>query len=343
MLTHRSGLPRYDSMRFLVKFPMEDLVRRLRYLPPSRTFRDVWQYNNLMYVAAGFTGAKLAGTTYEDLVMRRVFQPLGMRNSTMAVKESQKSPDFAMPHLLNDGIATEAPFYDYQEFGIGPNGAVNSNVDDMLRYLQFHLAGDERVLAAEQLRELHKPVIATRQGDASYSLGWQVDYRGGQRRMSHGGAIMGFTAHVAMFPEKQIGIVVLNNLGSRLPAAAAEELTDRLLGVKGPDRLEELRCRGVTAKPEAAQPVPNTKPSLRLADYAGNYYHPAYGDVRIQAGGARLTAVFNAATVEFRHHHFDTFSTSLGMARFVLDEKGKPSSVYLPVEPAMPPLEFRRQ
>jgi CubicO group peptidase (beta-lactamase class C family) len=73
------------------------------------------------------------------------------------------------------------------------------------------------------------------------------------------------------------------------------------------------------------------------------YYHPAYGDVRIQAGGARLTAVFNAATVEFRHHHFDTFSTSLGMARFVLDEKGKPSSVYLPVEPAMPPLEFRRQ
>lgn len=39
MLTHRSGLPRYDAMRFLVRFPTEDLIRRLRYLPRSYTSR----------------------------------------------------------------------------------------------------------------------------------------------------------------------------------------------------------------------------------------------------------------------------------------------------------------
>src|SRR5262249_34108864 len=44
MLTHRSGLPRHDFIRFSTHLSREELVRRIRYLEPSRTFRDIYQY-----------------------------------------------------------------------------------------------------------------------------------------------------------------------------------------------------------------------------------------------------------------------------------------------------------
>ena len=61
LLTHRSGLPRHDFIRFSTPLTRAELVRRIRYLEPNRTFRDVYQYNNLMYVTAGFLAGEIAG------------------------------------------------------------------------------------------------------------------------------------------------------------------------------------------------------------------------------------------------------------------------------------------
>ena len=85
MLSHRSGLPRYDSMRFLVHFPREELVKRLRYLPPNHSFRDVYQYNNLMYITAGYIASVVGGASWEQLVSERIFKTLGMTSSTVTV------------------------------------------------------------------------------------------------------------------------------------------------------------------------------------------------------------------------------------------------------------------
>src|SRR5262249_11433827 len=83
LLTHRSGLPRHDFIRFSTPLARAELVRRLRYLEPNRTFRDIYQYNNLMYVTAGFLAGEMAGKSWEDLVIERIFTPLGMTNSTV--------------------------------------------------------------------------------------------------------------------------------------------------------------------------------------------------------------------------------------------------------------------
>ncbi len=136
--------------------------------------------------------------------------------------------------------------------------------------------------------------------------------------------------------------MVLNNVASALPNVVAAEAADRLLSVKGPDRLAELRASRPSRR-SGTPAVPNTKPALALADYTGTYQHPAFGDVRIEADGDGLKAVFNAASLSLKHHHYDTFSTSVGLARFSIDEHGKPSTVYLPVESAVPALAFVRR
>jgi CubicO group peptidase (beta-lactamase class C family) len=63
LLTHRSGLPRHDFICVSTYMSREELVHRIRYLEPSATFRQKFQYNNLMYALAGY----LAGLKREQL------------------------------------------------------------------------------------------------------------------------------------------------------------------------------------------------------------------------------------------------------------------------------------
>jgi CubicO group peptidase (beta-lactamase class C family) len=51
LATHRTGLPRHDLVWANAAFPLQELVKSLQYLEPSRDFRTTFQYNNLMYIA----------------------------------------------------------------------------------------------------------------------------------------------------------------------------------------------------------------------------------------------------------------------------------------------------
>src|SRR5204863_6177526 len=82
LVTHRSGLPRHD----LVWYNNQDLSRkeivdRLQYLPPSAELRQRFQYNNLMFLTAGYLIEQLTGTKWEQAVRARIFEPLGMSRS----------------------------------------------------------------------------------------------------------------------------------------------------------------------------------------------------------------------------------------------------------------------
>src|SRR5208337_3967936 len=78
LITHRSGLPRHDLVWYSSDFSREDLLRRLQYLEPNKPLRAKFQYNNLMFMTAGYVAGLLNGTSWEDAVSRRVFKPLGM-------------------------------------------------------------------------------------------------------------------------------------------------------------------------------------------------------------------------------------------------------------------------
>lgn len=66
LASHRSGLPAHDFIRFSTYLPREELIRRIRYLEPNHTFRERWQYSNLMYVVAGYLAGYVEGTTWEN-------------------------------------------------------------------------------------------------------------------------------------------------------------------------------------------------------------------------------------------------------------------------------------
>lgn len=339
MLTHRSGLPRHDFIRFSTYLSREELVRRVRFLPLNHTFREVYQYNNLMFVTAGYLAGVLANSTWEELVQQRIYNPIGMTRSNTSSLDSQKSDDFAKPH--SDG--KEEEFYVYQKYGVGPNGAVNSCVDDMLKYLQMWLdngkANGTQILSPAQMSELKRPVSVVN-ATASYAPGWQIGSYRGHRTIAHGGAITGFRAHVMMLPEKRTAIVAMINDQTGLAQQLVEAQADRILGL---EQEKPLRGFEPSSGRKPPQPVPGTKLSRELAAYTGTFHHPAYGNIRVDSNGENLQVRFDAVTVSLKHFHYDTFSSSMGPVRFVLGTSGEVREMHLPLEAAVKPFVFLKQ
>src|SRR5215471_16439452 len=90
ILAHRSGLPRHDLLGYKSQLTRPELVARLQYLEPNKDLRSEWQYNNLMYVLAGYLIEVISGKSWEEFLQQRLLIPLEMTSSNTSVRLSQR-------------------------------------------------------------------------------------------------------------------------------------------------------------------------------------------------------------------------------------------------------------
>src|SRR5690606_25063037 len=105
---------------------------RLRYLPPSADLRSKFQYQNIMYVTAGYLVGEVAESSWEAFTQTQLLDPLGMSNTNFSADVMQKNPDFALPYIQRNGQIEGIPFYDNDE--MGPAGSINSNLLDLAKW-----------------------------------------------------------------------------------------------------------------------------------------------------------------------------------------------------------------
>ena len=60
----------------------------LRYLRPSADFREMFQYNNLMFETLSYLPEVPLNQTYETYIREHIFKPLSMTASTFSVVEA---------------------------------------------------------------------------------------------------------------------------------------------------------------------------------------------------------------------------------------------------------------
>jgi CubicO group peptidase (beta-lactamase class C family) len=326
LVTHRSGLPRHDPAWFNADFSRAELVRRLRYLEPSKGLREAYQYNNLMLVAAGHLAERLEGSTWEELVRRQLFEPLGMDNPNFLIPRRPRGADHASPYQEDDEHRVrELPFPNLNV--IGPAGSIASSANDMARYVLMYLGKGrwqgKQVVPGSQVAQMQLPQMALRApttfpeiGHTDYGLGLRLTPYRGHKLVHHAGAVDGFTALVSFMPEDDLGVVVLTNLsGSYLPYVLSYEVYDRLLGLKPVDWDARLRQRFEKSEVAARERVrkgreqqkTGTHPSHPLDDYPGSYDNPGYGALQVERSGDHLRIAFHGAQWELRHYHYDVF------------------------------------
>ena len=371
LVTHRSGLPRHDALWYNSTFTRREMVERLRYLEPSKDFRSAWQYNNLMVLTAGYLAGQLAGTSWEELVRARIFGPLGMTGSNFSVTDSEKSPDFAQPYATVKEEIKKIPFRGIDE--MAPAGAINSNIEDMSRYLLFHLSqgkyGDKQLLSATNAQQMQSPQMVIQGalrypeiGHSAYGMAFVVSSYRGHKMVQHGGAIDGFIALLTFLPQDNIGVVVLTNSTVRqLPNIITYNVFDRLLGAepapwsvrlkeqqkKEEESEEEAKKKGYTPRKEG------TQPSHPLADYAGDYEHPGYGvaTIALAEDKAGLKLTYNRLTSPLKHFHYDVFEVpedpldpfEKTKVQFLMSVNGDIDRVLVPLEPNVKEIVFARR
>ncbi len=327
LVTHRSGLPRHDFLWYNnQRSTRAEIVERLRHLELSADLRAEFQYNNLLFMTAGFLAGQLTGGTWEAAVRARLFEPLGMTRTNFSVLESQQDPDHALPYREDDDRNLNViPFRNIDL--IGPAGSVNSSVTEMSRWLLLNLRsgklGDRQLIQPTTLADIHSPHMTTGEtperpdvSQATYGLGWGIDTYRGHRRVAHGGGIDGFITSVMLFPDDDLGLVAFTNVGSGLPALVNQHAADLILGLEPIDwtgeALAELQAgRAVQEEAEAkkgATRVEGTSPSHSLGDYAGDYQHPGYGTLRVELDGETLNLVYNDIRAPLEHWHYDVWN-----------------------------------
>jgi CubicO group peptidase (beta-lactamase class C family) len=331
MVTHRSGLPRHDLVWYSSSFTRDQLVDRLRYLEPSKPLRSTFQYNNLMFLTAGYLGGRINGTSWEELVRQRVLDPLGMPNTKFSSEDARKTTDYALPYRKNwkTEIVSEIEFSHWGD--VGPAGSMNSCIDDMAKYLLMHAnkgtVDGKQILGKNNAEQMQSPQMVLQGtplfpelGESSYGMGLFINTYRGHKHVSHGGNLDGFSAQLSFLPADGIGVVVLTNLnGTALRDLVPYYVYDKLLGldtidwvkryraieIKGRDQELTAEKKGYTGQKTG------THPSHELSDYAGVFEHPGYGTLAIRldsAGGAqKLFMKLNDVERPLEHFHYDTY------------------------------------
>jgi CubicO group peptidase (beta-lactamase class C family) len=332
LITHRSGLPRHDLVWYTSDFTREDLVRRLQYLEPNKPLRSTFQYNNLMFMTAGYIAGQLNGTTWEDAVRARILGPLGMTGTNFSELATQNSGDFGQPYRKGSDLKADVKRIPFDEqcpdtCALGPAGEINSNVTDMSKYVLFHMnqgaAGGKQLLSSNNSVQMQVPQMSIAGAPAfpelsenSYGMGFFLSAYRGHKEVDHGGNIDGFSAELGFLPAEKIGVVVLTNEdGTPLPGIIAYNVFDRMLGleqVPWSKRFLELELKGKQGEQEAkdkgyAPHKTGTRPSHDLKDYAGEYANPGYGLVTITPDGDGFKLTLNKIDRGLVHYHYDVF------------------------------------
>ncbi len=234
LLSHRSGLNRTDLAMITGKLNRAELIQVAAQAKPTAKLGEKFQYQNIMFAAAGEIVANVQKMPWEKFVPNRIFKPLGMKNSTMSIAEMVKQRDYSFGYSYNfDTKVTErTPFREITSSA--PAGSINSSARDMAEWLRFVLNGGtvngKRLVSEKGFDEWLKPQMKVA-GTVSYGFGWFLQTWNGLKVVQHGGNIDGFNSMVAMIPEKKIGFVMLTNvsaspLGNELMSSVWENLIE---------------------------------------------------------------------------------------------------------------------
>ncbi|HTZ47083.1 MAG TPA: serine hydrolase [Verrucomicrobiae bacterium] len=338
LLCHRSGLGLGEGDLMFwphTTFTRDDVVYRLRYLQPKTSFRTTYAYSNVMFVTAGQVVAEVSGKSWDEYLREKIFLPLGMNNTNTSSTAYKPGDNWATPHSKVDGKLQPIALENLDN--AGPAGSINSSVADMSKWVRMQLnrgkipGTDTRIFSEKVSHDMWAQQMIVPVGQAppelknlqahfaGYGMGWGLrDYKG-RKLVNHSGGVAGYVTRVMLVPEENLGVVILTNaeedsafqsvLFHILDCYLGGPTADYIAGFKAGDDKERKEADETMAK-AAQERASQSKPSLPLEKYAGDYSDPWYGKVTIRPENGRLVLNFERTIhglADLQHWQYDTF------------------------------------
>jgi CubicO group peptidase (beta-lactamase class C family) len=375
LLAHRSGLSlgAGDLLYWPpTSYTTEDVVKRLAHVPIKNSFRGHYAYDNILFAVATLVIEKVSGQSYADFIRQHIFKPVGMDESLVDCTYLKPGMDAATGHAPYDfkDVKPVPPMAWLNDPGAG---GIYASVHDLAKWMNVQLAGGQlpdgkRLFSAKSHEDMWtmltpippgkppipemKPLVPDFSG---YGEGWFLSDYQGRKLVWHTGGWPGFVSRLTLVPKLHLGVVVLTNQQS---GAAFNAITYRVLDayldpqhktdwVAAYDKavkLSESHADDSWAKHEAARDK-HSKPSLPLAQYAGTYRDPWYGDIVVSDEGGKLRLRFShtkqlvGTMTPWQHDTFivrwdDRSLNADAFVNFALDDDGHVREVRMqPVSP----------
>jgi D-alanyl-D-alanine carboxypeptidase len=306
LLTHTSGLPNRLNL-----FPSDPHARLIQSSKPGEHFH----YCNAGFEALGYLIEKLDGKPWHASIRKRIFEPLGMRDS------------FAV--ITNDTLHRRARSwvsrYDDQAQGrhaaLSPAGAfmfadaagsIESTPGDMARYMRMLIGRGQgpsgRILSEESFRLLSKPVIESKElsPTAFYGYGIAIDHLDGHTVLRHTGGMASFISSIVVDLDAGFGAFASVNVAHGFRPNPVTIYAIKLLNAEAEKK---------PLPPRPMLPDPNFV--AEAGAYAKTYTSPDGRTIEAVADGTRLFLRIHGETVPLEMVEPDVFiSTARPYAKF---------------------------
>ncbi len=177
LLTHRAGLPK-NAMDWEAHKQKEIKERRLTFLKdnlklPATYKIDKFEYSNFGYMIAACMAEKITGLSWEVLMKKRLFDPLGMSSAGFGAPNTHNQIDQPWGHSWGHpwGLTLFESKWkpdqsDYPE-ALAPAGLLHCSIEDWAKFISLQLSKENPILERKYLNKLIEP-----EGD--YAAGWFI-------------------------------------------------------------------------------------------------------------------------------------------------------------------------
>jgi CubicO group peptidase (beta-lactamase class C family) len=222
LLTHTAG---FEGDIFTDTGRGEDAIEKyvatLTDLPQLFTPGETFSYNNTAFVVLGRLVEVLRGKPYDDVLLERIVQPLGLQRVSPSPYEAIRHRA-AIGHVAGvDGEPEPADSWALARSNAPAGSMLAMTPTDLLGFVRMHVDGGvapdgTRVLSAEsvramQTREVDLPRLAG-MGDA-WGLGWELFDAPQGTVVAHDGGTIGQAAFLRVVPDAGVAIAMLTNGG----------------------------------------------------------------------------------------------------------------------------------
>ena len=325
IMTHRSGLRAQAGTCIPnLGYDRNDIYRLLAYIKPETELRSTYAYNNITFVIAEKLIEKYTEKSWEQNIQERIFEPLGMTNSSVNEDGFLASENRSMSCEFDydNGIKNDWLYNDDRALFwltvIGPAGSVNSTATDLIKWSKFHLnkgkVGDKEIISEKNMKYLHTGQLITSMDSARitvYGQGWFIEQTNRYRLHFHTGTTWGFTTLCAFVPELNLGIVLLVN--SESPSAPRYTIMRSVIDLFKYKNIEKdyhaemfsefIKDEEKSAERRKEKPIEEFVECLSFDKYTDKYNNEILGsaEIKIADGKLFITIGKQGWTSELKH------------------------------------------
>jgi CubicO group peptidase (beta-lactamase class C family) len=169
---------------------------------------DTFSYSNSGYELLGAVIEEAAGQSYREFLARRLFDPLGMKDTFSVPDQRIGSPRCAVAYALNGwGEFTNAGSTNLDDL-VG-SGSCYTTVSDLCRYEQALRAN--KVVTKDSMEEAFRSGETNDGAPTNYGFGWYLGTQDGIYFADHDGEWNGFRSYICYCLDRPLSIFVLSN------------------------------------------------------------------------------------------------------------------------------------